>query len=56
MHQADIEVEGTKKEPPEKKQYFGQTSRPFKSRYYEHKMAMKNKNSPNSTALSRCIW
>ena len=51
-----MEVEATKKQPPESKQYFGQTSRPFKQRFYEHKMAFKTENSPQSTALSRYIW
>ena len=52
VYQAEIEVEGS----DEKKKYFGQTSRPFKQRYYEHKMAMNNMMSKHATALSRYIW
>ena len=36
--------------------YYGQTSRPFKIRFYEHKQAMKNESSTKETALSRFIW
>ena len=35
--------------------YFGQTGREFKSRYYEHRMAFKNKNSKMATALSNYV-
>ena len=38
------------------KVYYGLTSRDFKSRYYEHKQAIKNKNSPRATELSNYIW
>ena len=38
------------------KKYFGQTLRPFKLRYYEHTMAIRNENSPHATALSNHIW
>ena len=51
-YQADVEVEGWRNI----KTYYGQTCRNFKSRYYEHRMAIKNENSPQATALSRYIW
>ena len=36
--------------------YTGVTEPPFKLRYAVHKQSIKNKNSPNSTALSKYIW
>ena len=36
--------------------YYGQTIRPFKKRWIEHKHAMANENSPHATALSNYIW
>ena len=38
------------------KVYYGLTSRDFKSRYYEHKQAIKNKNSPRATELSNLFF
>ena len=52
IYQADITEEGSS----ESKQYIGQTARSFKDRFYEHKMAIKTENSPQSTALSKYIW
>ena len=48
VYQADVYVDGKIV-----KIYYGQTSRHFKLRYYEHKMAMKNEGSKHATAL-RC--
>ena len=50
VYQADIYVNGKIV-----KIYYGQTSRHFKLRYYEHKMAMKNEGSKHATALSNFI-
>ena len=36
--------------------YYGQTMRPFKKRWIEHKNAIANENSPHATALSNYIW
>ena len=36
--------------------YYGQTMRPFKERWREHRHAMENVGSPHATALSRYIW
>ena len=63
IYEANVAVEGSE----ESKVYFGQTLRPFKKRYYEHKNAIKNrpkpkdkngnkKGSDTSTALSNYIW
>ena len=39
----------------ESKEYVGQTSRPFKMRFYEHTMALKDKTKPQATALSNYV-
>ena len=36
--------------------YYGQTKRPFKERWREHRHAIENENSPHATALSNYIW
>merc|ERR1712197_283287 len=36
--------------------YYGQTKRPFKERWREHKHAMENLNSQHATALSKYVW
>ena len=36
--------------------YYGQTKRPFKERWREHRHAIENEDSPNATALSNYIW
>ena len=35
--------------------YYGQTMRPFKKRWIEHKNAIENETSPHATALSNYI-
>ena len=52
MYRADVTVEGS----DDQKTYFGQTLRPFKQRYYEHKTAIKYRASKLATALSNYIW
>ena len=36
--------------------YYGQTKRPFKERWREHRHAIENEQSPHATALSSYIW
>ena len=36
--------------------YYGQTKRPFKERWREHRHAIENEPSPHATALSSYIW
>ena len=50
VYQADV-TSGQKT-----KTYYGLTSREFKSRWYEHRQAIKNKNSSKATELSNYIW
>ena len=53
VYQADVKTEKEGKELT--MTYFGQTCRKFKKRFYEHKMAFKNKKSKAATALSNYI-
>ena len=38
------------------KTYIGMTKNKFKTRYGQHKSALKNKESPQATALSKYVW
>ena len=50
-YEADVKVKGEN----DSKVYIGQTCRPFKMRFYEHTMAIKDKTKPQATALSNYI-
>ena len=49
VYQADMSTE--KEGKPYTMTYYGQTGREFKRRYYEHRMAFKNRSSKMATAL-----
>ena len=53
VYQADVRTE--KEGKPHTMTYYGQTGREFKRRYYEHRMAFKNKSRKMATALSNYI-
>ena len=38
------------------KSYIGLTKSEFIKRYHQHQGALKNKNSPHATALSKYVW
>ena len=40
----------------ETKTYIGMTKNKFKTRYGQHKSALRNRDSPQATALSRYVW
>ena len=40
----------------EMKSYIGLTKNEFIKRFEQHQTAMKNRNSPNATALSKYVW
>ena len=53
VYDAKVTIEGESES--DSKIYVGQTSRPFKERFYEHTQAIKNEKSARATALSNYV-